>query len=75
MLDPSKYFVDSTITTKGDTLYIPLWDFDGLKRLKEIEKQNEKSEKQIALNGNPGHCGTIQYDNKTKKIIGFYLWQ
>jgi len=74
-LDPLKYFVDSTINKQADTLYIPLWDFDGLKRLKEIEKQNEKNERQIALNGNPGYCGTIYYDNKNKKIIGFYLWQ
>lgn len=74
-LDPSKYFVDSTTNSQGDTLYIPLWDYDGLKRLKEIEIQNEKSEEKTDLTGNPGNCGTIHYDKKSNKIMGFYLWQ
>ena len=74
-LDPTKYFVDSTINIQGDTMYIALWNFAGLKRLKEIEKQNKKNETQMTLTGNPGYCGTIQYDKKTKQIIGFYLWQ
>lgn len=74
-IDPSKYFIDSSTNKQGDTLYIPLWDLDGLKRLNEIEIQNEKSEKKTHLNGNPGYCGTIYYDNKNKKVMGFYLWQ
>ena len=74
-IDPSQYFVDSTLSKQGDTLYIHLWDFGGLKRLKEIEKQNEKSAKQISFRGNPGQCGTISFDNKRKKVIGFLLWK
>ena len=74
-IDPSQYFVDSTISKQGDTLYIHLWDSRGLKRLKEIEIQNENSDKQISFRGNPGHCGTISIDNKRKKVIHFLLWR
>jgi hypothetical protein len=75
-IDPTKYFVDSAIEKRGDTLYISLLDSAGLKHLDEIDEQNKKNTKrQISINGDPGNFWTVLYDINRKKIIGRYFPQ
>lgn len=81
-IDPTQYFVDSSIRKEGDTLYISLVDSLGLRRLDTIDEQNKKNTKAwerkkrtIAINGNPGNFKTVEYSINRRKIIGLYFPQ
>ena len=75
-IDPTQYFVDSSIRKEGDTLYISLVDSLGLRHLDSIDEQNKINTKRtIAINRSPRNFKTVEYDIKRRKIIGLYIQQ
>lgn len=74
-LSTSDYFVDSFILDNPDSTYIHLYHSKGLKHLKEIEIQNEKSEFKTHVVGNPGGSITVLYSKKQKSILGLFYSQ
>ena len=72
-LKPSDYFVDSFSIKVSDSSHIYLYHLKGLRYLKKIEIENEKSEFQTNILGNPGGSVVLIYVKKENKIIGpFY---
>ena len=85
-LNKNDYYVWTSFIEYGtDTIFIPIYHYDGFIKKKELEdkdrelNKNRKKDDPIFvtdMNGNAtGKDGNLEIDKRTKKVTSFKLWQ